>query len=1106
MPPSKLSLRKQTAAHKQHGALPAPGSQGTALHPIVPPRSPLELLSNTAEPSTNSSSALEPADPACAPPAAAAVADEREPVDLVDDDDDDDAGGESAPPAAAAGAAYASDDFDDDEDEDDYGGGQDDSDDDFDVPPEQGGVGGLAARLANRGGGGGGGASARPQRSSRRRASTGVDLDAPISADVPEAELQRRARNIAMMQGDDDFKTTRAPAMDGLSVPVCLRPFKRPRGSKRTLLSDQMLRKKTLGVRRRGTGYHPGKIKPLFGADDITIEDAPTNLDGIPPHEPLILWEPPAGSPSHWKKIEVDPIMCHRLRPHQREGVKFCFDCIAGLNSFDGRGCILADDMGLGKTFQSVVLIWTCLKQGLPPSIEGSGYKPPPPKPEEPPAGKQKAKKKARKAKKLEAPVVEEDPDDVIAISSDSDSDSDDFAETKPKKQAPAPAAAVAPASSAMAVDDEPQPEDEEEQVDLTGADAAMADGESAAAAVVPKSPAAPVPVHDPATEQQEPMAKKIIVVCPTSLIGNWDNEITKWLSGGKIRTCPLEQGPKVKSNIEGFLGSWGTSPQVLIVSYETFRTHAAKFKKAGSCDLLICDEAHRLKNDATMTNQCLAALPCRRRILLSGTPMQNDLGEFYAMVNFINPGVLGGPVRGQAQEQAYFRRHFERPCLAGREPDATDSQRARGETRSVELSDIVNQFIIRRTNELLSAHLPPKLIQIVCCKLTPLQLALYMHFIENEASKKLERKETGEKGGAGGASTLVIINILKRLCNHPKLIYDAMTGFNEEEKASTACFKNIAHMFPEGFSSSRGQRSEFGDLIEFAGKFAVLDRLLHYLRTQTKDRIVLVSNYTQTLDLFQQLCRCRDYPVIRLDGSVGVAKRTKLVNQLNDMSRDEFVFLLSSKAGGCGLNLVGANRLILFDPDWNPANDKQAAARVWRDGQTKKVYEYRFLATGSIEEKVYQRQLSKEGLASVVSSDTKQTASSFSQDDLRELFTLRADCVSDTLDSFKEEKEDEMLDDSEEGIAAAAAAAAAVQAMIANKPKNPLSINPYDACDGYKPQQGQPGDEKLLLYGHHYAHALHTMNDSAMREAVGDDVSFVFSKEVDGCDLSKFH
>jgi DNA repair and recombination RAD54-like protein len=216
-------------------------------------------------------------------------------------------------------------------------------------------------------------------------------------------------------------------------------------------------------------------------------------------------------------------------------------------------------------------------------------------------------------------------------------------------------------------------------------------------------------------------------------------------------------------------------------------------------------------------------------------------------------------------------------------------------------------------------------------------------------------------------------------------------------------------------------------------------------------------------------------------------------------MSRDEFVFLLSSKAGGCGLNLVGANRLVLFDPDWNPANDKQAAARVWRDGQTKKVYEYRFLATGSIEEKVYQRQLSKEGLASVVSSDQKQTASSFSQDELKDLFTLRAQCASDTLDSFKEEKEAALEDD---GASASAAAAP----VLNDKPKNPLSINPYDACDGYKPQQGQPGDEKLLLYGHHFQKALHTVNDAGLRDAVGDDVSFVFSKEVDGCDLSKFH
>jgi DNA repair and recombination RAD54-like protein len=130
---------------------------------------------------------------------------------------------------------------------------------------------------------------------------------------------------------------------------------------------------------------------------------------------------------------------------------------------------------------------------------------------------------------------------------------------------------------------------------------------------------------------------------------------------------------------------------------------------------------------------------------------------------------------------------------------------------------------------------------------------------------------------------------------------------------------------------------------------------------------VVIVSNYTQTLDLFAQLCRSRSYGHVRLDGSTTINKRQKLVSQFNAAAQtDMFVFLLSSKAGGCGLNLVGANRLVLFDPDWNPATDKQAAARVWRDGQQKHVYVYRMLTAGTIEEKVFQRQIAKEGLQQV--------------------------------------------------------------------------------------------------------------------------------------------
>ena len=110
-----------------------------------------------------------------------------------------------------------------------------------------------------------------------------------------------------------------------------------------------------------------------------------------------------------------------------------------------------------------------------------------------------------------------------------------------------------------------------------------------------------------------------------------------------------------------------------------------------------------------------------------------------------------------------------------------------------------------------------------------------------------------------------------------------------------------------------------------------------------------------------------RGYGFVRLDGSMAIKKRAKLVAEFNDPASEDFVFMLSSKAGGCGLNLIGANRLIMFDPDWNPANDEQAMARVWRDGQKKRCFIYRLVAAGTIEEKMLQRQLHKKALSGVV-------------------------------------------------------------------------------------------------------------------------------------------
>jgi hypothetical protein len=180
-----------------------------------------------------------------------------------------------------------------------------------------------------------------------------------------------------------------------------------------------------------------------------------------------------------------------------------------------------------------------------------------------------------------------------------------------------------------------------------------------------------------------------------------------------------------------------------------------------------------------------------------------------------------------------------------------------------------------------------------------------------------------------------------------------------------------------------------------------VLDNMLALIKATTDDRIVLISNFTQILELMEQLCRMRNYSFVRLDGSLTVKARQKLVDRFNDPTSGIFCFLLSSKAGGCGLNLIGANRLVLFDPDWNPACDAQAMARVWRDGQKKQCHLYRLLTTGSLEEKIFQRQAHKTALSAAVV-DEEDSVRRFTVKDLRDLFTLNESTASDTHDQFK--------------------------------------------------------------------------------------------------------
>ncbi|KAF7457662.1 SWI2/SNF2-containing protein RAD54 [Cryptosporidium felis] len=505
-----------------------------------------------------------------------------------------------------------------------------------------------------------------------------------------------------------------------------------------------------------------------------------------------------------------------------------------------------------------------------------------------------------------------------------------------------------------------------------------------------------------------KPSVRRAVVVCPASLVKNWASEIDKWLQG-KCKCTPVAERDREKV-ISAFAGfRYDTASKILIASYETFRMHVDQLDGV-PIDLVICDEAHRLKNDKTKTAMAINNLPAKKRLLLSGTPIQNDLVEFYSLVSLANPQVLG--------DVSQFKKIYANPILEGREPDASEYQQELATQRLQELSNITNHFILRRANTLLAKVLPPKIILNIFCNLTPIQNYLYRRFLRSSTCKKLLSSESnGAPSGLTG-QVLSSIQSLMKLCNHPSLIRPKSSGgFGKGFEGSAEKYLEMIHGkgFSEnssesnrrtvlGSSTRNSSRSGFSSKPSLSGKLYLLYKLLFHIRSNTKDRVVLVSNYTQTLDVFESLCRDLQVPCVRLDGSTSITRRHNLVKTFNDPNSNSFAFLLSSKAGGCGINLIGANRLVMFDPDWNPANDKQALARVWRDGQKKNCYIYRLFSTGTIEEKIYQRQLCKDGLSAmlVTSGGNNELKDSISADLVRDLFTLKEETISDTHDMIQ--------------------------------------------------------------------------------------------------------
>ena len=528
------------------------------------------------------------------------------------------------------------------------------------------------------------------------------------------------------------------------------------------------------------------------------------------------------------------------------------------------------------------------------------------------------------------------------------------------------------------------------------------------------------------------PVANKVVIVTPASLVQNWGMEFKKWIGLSRglepllVESGSTEKGKDAKTV---FRTEWANSKQkkykVLITSFETLRTHAGLVQSTtGGIDLLVCDEAHRLKNASgqTLTVTALRKLKCDRRILLSGTPVQNDLGEFFAVFDFACPGILG--------DYTSFKKIFAGPVERSRDKNASEEEQKLGAARGEEIQRMTSQFVHRASaNEGNKNRIPPKTEYVVFCKLTPVQSKLYSEYLKVASMRGIFG---GNSGGKNTIMPLQALQNLQKLCNSASLLMgdgesSSDAGSKSPKKKSPALDPEIrqrlSSRLPAGYPDPCGT-SLPPHHPAMSGKLAVLSSLITS-SIACGDRLVVVSGWTSTLDVIERALSSMGVTKLsRLDGTVATQKRQTLVNSFN-AGRGGDAFLLSTKAGGVGLNLIGANRLILFDSDWNPANDLQALARVWREGQKKPVMIYRLLATGTIEERIFQRQILKGSVANAVgytsasagdgrnadgaggsgdalTSAPTQNPNAFSKEELRDLFTFNANAVCDTQEALR--------------------------------------------------------------------------------------------------------
>ena len=460
----------------------------------------------------------------------------------------------------------------------------------------------------------------------------------------------------------------------------------------------------------------------------------------------------------------------------------------------------------------------------------------------------------------------------------------------------------------------------------------------------------------------------RTLIICPGGLMENWQNELSRW---GWWHVDVYHGSTATKEAI--LQTAQNGRLEIMITTYTTYRLNKSSINMI-DWDCVIADECHQIKDRRAEITKAMNEVNALCRIGLTGTAIQNKYDELWTLLNWTNPGKLG-PISA-------WKSSISGPLKIGQSHEATVSQLAKArKTAKALVQNLLPPFFLRRMKSLIADQLPKKSDRVVFCPLTDHQAAAYENYVSSDLVEYIRSSSeicdcgTGKKRGwccfmdipeRGRWQKYVFpcIATLQKLSNHAALLIPQSSDVKEKQDKD---LENLQVAMPEDWQELHRERDSIIHYAnqKFCGKWKILKKLLRFWAING-DKVLVFSHSVRLLKMLKMLfTSTTDYSVSYLDGAMSYEERARTVDDFN-ANPTQFVFLISTKAGGVGLNITSANKVVVVDPNWNPAYDLQAQDRAYRIGQTRDVEVFRLVSAGTIEEIVYARQIYKQQQANI--------------------------------------------------------------------------------------------------------------------------------------------